>query len=338
MKHLFNKKNILSIILFVLLSSHIVCAGNIIEIDDSMMYQNDFGEIAKDTWVWIDTNNDSIAECYRFDKDGYLAKNYKDRYNKETNGKGQLIENGKVIKKMLSNDEIINGNDTPEGNIIEYIGNIIMQKNNTRIDKWTKKESKIIEYETNGIEETIDGKIIYQKDNTNEVQIIEEEALNNGVIVSNKKTNDSNIEFKNENDIVVGKDFRRFISARSKCTDKVSKVYIFGGTEWRDVLCLNGSGAYVKFLLNKNNYIRFEVANENHGEEMRVTDITLDMYVDGILIDSLDEFADDKPQIVEEYLEEGTKTIELRLNIKSGSKTRKVYIRNGRFKKVKIKD
>ena len=34
----------------------------------------------KDSWIWIDTNNDSIAECYRFDKDGYIAINYEDQY------------------------------------------------------------------------------------------------------------------------------------------------------------------------------------------------------------------------------------------------------------------
>lgn len=44
------------------------------------MYSNDYGEIAKDTWVWIDTNKDSIAECYRFDQNGHLSINYKDKY------------------------------------------------------------------------------------------------------------------------------------------------------------------------------------------------------------------------------------------------------------------
>ena len=326
------------IILIILLSQNIF-AGELIEVDGFAMYRNDYGEIAKDTWVWIDTNSDSIAECYRFDKEGYIVKNYNDRYGRKTNEKGQLVENGKVIKKMLSNDEVINGHNLPSDNIFEFIGNIIMPKNKTKIDKWTKKELEIIEYETNGIEETIDGKVLYAKtDDNEEIDILQDVIPKSGEIYSNVKKTEISDEVKEDKEVVAGKDFRRFISVKNKCIDKVSKAYIYGGIEWKDVLCLNGNGAYVKFLLNKNNYIRFEVANENHGEETRDTDIKLDMYIDGVLVDSIDEFVDDKPQIVSEYLEEGTKTVELKLNIKSGSKTRKVYLKNGRLKKVKIKD
>ncbi len=93
----------------------------------------------------------------------------------------------------------------------------------------------------------------------------------------------------------------------------------------------------VKFTLNGNNYIRFEVAHNNHSKEEKDTDITLDMYVDGKLHDSFDEFVDGEPQVVEEYLE-SVKTVELKVNIKSGSIGRTIYIRNGRLKKVRIKD
>ena len=100
-------------------------AGNLIEVDGFTMYSNDYGEIVKDTWVWIDTDRDSIAECYRFDEDGHLAINYKDRYGKVTNDKGQLIENNEVIRKMLSNGEILNKKDSPSNGIVEFLGNII---------------------------------------------------------------------------------------------------------------------------------------------------------------------------------------------------------------------
>ena len=65
--------------------------------------------------------------------------------------------------------------------------------------------------------------------------------------------------------------------------------------------------------------------------------MTLDFYVDDKLIDSLDEFVDSSPQVYEEYLEDA-KTVELKVNIKSGATGRKVYVRNGRLKKVRIKD
>ena len=117
---------------------------------------------------------------------------------------------------------------------------------------------------------------------------------------------------------------------------KVEETYIYGGSKWRDVLVLNGNGASVKFKLDNNNFMRFEVSHQTHGEETRDTDMTLDVYVDGKLIDSLDEFVDSEPQVVEEYLEDA-KTVELKVNIETGSLGRKMYIRNGRFKKVKTK-
>ena len=324
-------------ILSIFLVTIINYAGNLIEIDGFTMYSNDYGEIVKDTWVWIDTNRNSIAECYRFDVNGHLAINYKDRYGKETNDKGQLIENGEVIKKMLSNGEILKRHESPANGILELIGNIINHKPKYEKDKWTKETYEINVYETNGIEETIDGKVLYAKSDDEEIDILNVEVAESGVIYSSGKASVISDGVSENRDIVAGKDFRKYITSKNKCDEKVTETYIYGGSRWNDVLVLNGNGASVKFKLDKENFIRFEVAHQTHGEETRDTDITLDMFVDGKLIDSFDEFVDSEPQVVEEYLEDA-KTVELKVNIKSGSFGRKVYIRNGRFKKVKIKD
>ena len=323
-------------ILFIIIFINIPFAGTLLEAD-GLMYSNDFGEIAKDTWVWIDMDKDSIAECYRFDEFGHLAINYKDKYGKATNEKGQLVENGEVIQKMLSSGEILNKKDTPANGIIEFIGNIINPKPKYEKDKWTNESVEVKVYETNAIDETIDGMIIYAKRNDDEIDIISGESAERGIIYSNGKASEISDGVEDNRDIVAGKDFRRFISSKNKCTEKVSSVYVYGGINWTDVLSLNGNSASVKFTLNGNNYIRFEVAHNNHGEEEKDTDITLDMYVDGKLQDSFDEFVDNEPQVVEEYLE-NAKTVELKVNITSGSIGRTVYIRNGRLKKVKTKD
>ena len=322
---------------FILIIINISFAGTLLEADGTMMYSNDYGEIAKDTWVWIDTDKDSIAECYRFDKDGQLAINYKDKYGKSTNEKGQLIENGEVIQKMLSSGEILNKKDTPANGILEFIGNIINPKPKYEKDKWTNKEKEVKVYETNAIDETIDGKVIYAKRIDEEIDILNGESAESGIVYANGKSSEISDGVDDNRDIVVGKDFRRFISSKNKCTEKVSSAYIFGGKIWEDVLSLNGNGASVKLTLNDNNYIRFELAHSNHSEEEKDTDITLDMYVDGKLHDSFDEFVDGEPQVVEEYLE-NVKTIELKVNTKSGYIGRTIYIRNGRLKKVKIKE
>ena len=111
---IFDKKAVfIHIIIFSFVIVNVSFAGRLLTVDGVTAYHTDEGEVAKNTWVWVDDNGDSIAECYRFDKDGHLAINYKDRYGKETNNEGQLIENGEVIKKMLSNGEILNKKMTP---------------------------------------------------------------------------------------------------------------------------------------------------------------------------------------------------------------------------------
>lgn len=332
------KLKIMITMLFVILIVYVNYASDLIEIDGHIMYTNDYGEIAKDTWVWIDTNKDSIAECYRFDKEGHLAINYKDRYGKETNDKGQLIENGEVIKKMLSNGEILNKKETPANGLIEFIGNIINPKPKYVKDKWTGKEKEINVHETNGINETIDGKVLYSKyEDYEDIDILNGEIGENGVVYSNINKSEKSENDKEDREIVSGKDFRKFIISKNKCDEKVTETYIYGGSKWEDVLVLNGNGATVKFNLDKNNYIRFEVSHQTHGEETIETNITLDMYVDNVLIDSIDEFVDSEPQIIEEYLEEA-KTVELKVNIKTGARGRKVYIRNGRLKQIRDKN
>lgn len=325
-------------ILLVLLLNYKTSAGKLVEVDGFTMYSNDYGEVVKDSWVWIDANSDSIAECYRFDKDGHLAIDYKDRYGKVTNDKGQLIENGEVIKKMLSNGEILNKKDSPANGILEFFGNIIKPKPKYEKDKWTGKTYEVDVYETNGIEETIDGKVLYAKsDDYEEIDILNGAVAESGVIYSSGKSSEISDNVKDDREIIAGKDFRKFITSKNKCDEKVTETYIYGGNKWNDVLVLNGNGASVKFKLDKNNYMRFEIAHQTHGIDTRDTDITLDLYVDNVLIDNIDEFVDSEPQVVEEYLEDA-KTVELKVNIKAGSFGRKVYIRNGRFRKVKIKN
>ena len=339
MEYFVSFKNIksifLHIIILVFILNYKISAGSLVEVDGFTMYMNDYGEIAKDTWVWIDTDKDSIAECFRFDKDGHLAIYYKDRYGRETNKLGQLVEDGIVIKKMLSSGEILNKRETPASGILEFLGNIINKKSKNEKDKWAGKEIGININETNGIEEAIDGEVIYVKNDNDDIDILNGETAENGVIYSNGKPSEISDGVEIDEEYIAGKDFRKFIIDKYKCTEKVNGVYIYGGEIWDDALVLSGNGAYVKFKLDKENYIRFEIINEKHNDETIDTDMVLDIYVDNKLIDSYDEFVDNKPQIYEEYLDEA-KTLELRLNIKKGAKNRKVYIKNGRFKKVKM--
>lgn len=335
----FSKKMVylfITIIIVLELFSISSFAGQLLTNSNVTNCQIDDETVARNTWLWIDDNSDSIAECYRFDENGNLAINYKDRYGKETNEKGQLIEDGIVVKKYLSSGLIVAKNSTPanyvSGNEIETIDpNLIVVK-----DKWTGKEKNVIVHETNSILETIDGEVISNRARE-EVDILNGETAENGVIYVGERPSRIEDNVKIESEIIPGKDLRKYIKSKTKCKEKEIEVYIYGGKRWNDVIVLSGDGASLKIDLKDNNYIYFEVAHQNHREDAESAEMKLDMYVDGKWYSSYDEFVDGEPEIVEEIIDNG-KEIEVKVNIANGAKGRKVYIRNGRLKKINIKE
>ena len=101
---------------------------------------------------------------------------------------------------------------------------------------------------------------------------------------------------------------------------------------------LRGNGASIKIDTKNFNYMYFEVAEENHVVDKENDEIlSLDVYIDGELYESLDEFVESEPQI-EEVEELDGKVVELKLKISGKNKSRRVYIRNGRLKKIREKD
>ena len=324
-------------ITFLLILSLIprVYAGGLFYENGYAMYKNDYGEIAKDTWVWIDTNRDSIAECYRFDSYGHIVANYVDKYGRETNEYGQYIKNGKIIQKMLSNDKIINQFSPSNDSVISSQSVIFSFKPKTRIDKITGRNIEIFDQETIGTTDVNDDNVVYMKSFYNEITDLApaETEPDSIIYVRGDKENVNN----DNGEILLGKDIRKFISAKHKCAEEVPEVYIYGGDTWKDVLSLNGNGAAIKILLGKNNHIRFEVAHQSHAESDEDTEMGLEMYVDGVLFDTFDDFVDGVPQIVEEEFD-SAKAVELKLNIAKGALDRRVYIRNGRLRKNKIDD
>ena len=82
----------------------------------------------------------------------------------------------------------------------------------------------------------------------------------------------------------------------------------------------------------------FEVAEENHAVDNENDEfVSLDVYIDGELYETLEEFNGSEPQI-KEIEELDGKVLELNVRIDGKNKYRKVYIRNGRLKKTREKD
>lgn len=328
-----------SIIVLVLILVEITYAGSLIEIDGFTMYKNDQGEIAKDTWVWIDANNDSIAECYRFDKDGHLAKNYTHYDGKKTNDKGQYIEDGIVVKKMLFTGRLLTDSELFIGPRLEdknhYIkDNIILdanleRKKKLKLDRGFKELEETIEND-----ETIDGQVINSVIGSYEpLSYIEPES---GVIYSKETRTD--VIVGKDGQIIPGINATKFISSSYRFSKEVKDVNIYNGEVWDTCMEMQGNKSRVKFLLNKYNYIYFEISNEIHINGYNVdTDMALSIYADNKLLEEIDDFYNGEPQIVELDLD-NAKTLELRLNVKSGNLLERVYIHNARLRKIKDED
>jgi len=53
------------------------------------------------TWQWIDGNNDGIAECYYFDRAGYMLANTSTPDGYQVNASGAWVQNGAVQTKNV---------------------------------------------------------------------------------------------------------------------------------------------------------------------------------------------------------------------------------------------
>ena len=64
-------------------------------------YDNGDGTWPAAEWVWIDSDNDGIAECYYFDEDGWLLTSREAPDHYVTNEDGQWTLAGEVQHKAV---------------------------------------------------------------------------------------------------------------------------------------------------------------------------------------------------------------------------------------------
>ena len=334
---MFNKYKLIilikiTIVIYIVYLIHINYAGAIMKENGHLMYKTSKGEYAKNCWVWLDTNGDSVKECYRFDENGHIAKNYKGHDSRMTNDKGQLVENGFVMYKLASG-VIKKGDGTPYVEAKVSTGSII---NNTG--------SKVLD-SLPFVVEGRNGDTILTKRLKDEVVIPIEENVStlSNIIYSNGgggaiSTINSDVNDKTNKKIVAGKNIKNYITSKNNAKTDVEKVIIFGNDIWEDVIELRGNNSSIKVNIKNFNYMYFEVAEENHAVDNENDElVSLDIYIDGELYETLDEFNGSEPQI-EEIEELDGKVLELKVRIDGKNKYRKVYIRNGRIKKIREKD
>ena len=334
-------------------------AGIVHDAFGDIQYVNDKGVYAINCWRWIDMNGDGICECYRFDEYGYIKKNYTSRDGKKTNEEGQLIENGRVVQiykntgKLVYQDpelqgqqdqyEIIRSTDSVTGSVsfIEVVKERRLIGRGAE-EKVKKQEGK------NGLGELKSGpEFLYEGPgdkgflSKGKIDRSPKFIATRGQTITTIKLEEDDpkyIEGTTSFVRLLGRDMRKFdVLSSKKYTEKMENVNIWGGEVWEDVFCLAGNGAYVKFDLDKYNYMRVEVAHQTHGESTADTDCRVELYVDNNLITFFDEFNDDEPEIIEEWFDEGEKSITLKAVIEGDAPGRKIYFRNGRFRKIREK-
>ena len=64
-------------------------------------FDNGNGTYPASTWQWIDGNNDGIAECYYFDRAGYMLANTSTPDGYQVNASGAWVQNGAFQTRNL---------------------------------------------------------------------------------------------------------------------------------------------------------------------------------------------------------------------------------------------
>lgn len=105
-------------------------------------YQNDNGTWPFSTWQWIDGNNDGKAECYYFDKNGYMLSNTITPDGYLVNSDGAWVENGvvQIQNVSLAPTDSSNTTDTETDDITE-------SDNITETEQYAKKVFEIVNQE-----------------------------------------------------------------------------------------------------------------------------------------------------------------------------------------------
>lgn len=77
-------------------------AGQWQQDDIGWWWQNDDGSYLADCWQWLDGNNDGIAECYYFDKNGYMLSDTVSPDGYVLNSDGAIVINGVVQTRNVA--------------------------------------------------------------------------------------------------------------------------------------------------------------------------------------------------------------------------------------------
>ena len=349
------------IIVFLMVNTMDGFSGIIYNAVGDLQYVSDKGMFAVNCWRWLDIDGNGICECYRFDEQGYLARNFKSKDGKRTNSEGQWVDDGKVVRIYKSTGKPVYLDPGLEGQQDEYeivystdsVTGLVTTQSVVKERRLISKDAeKKVEKQANknslgefrqGPQYVYEGageKGFLTKGNIDKSPKF---TATRGQVITTIKLDEDEPKYidaaSGSITRVLGRDMRKFeVLGSKKYTEKMENVNIWGGETWDDVFCLAGNGAFVKYDLKGYNYMRVEVAHQTHGESTADTDCRVELYINNTLITYFDEFNDDKPEVIEEWFDDGDKNITLKAVITGDAPGRKIYFKNGRFRKIKDKE
>ena len=326
------KNKLIAFIIVALLANESVFAGQFITDGVVSRYIDDSGKFVTG-WRWIDTNNDGICECYRFNDEGILATKSKVK-GKEVNAEGKWVIDGVVqqIYRATGRPLYSTNRDFGAKDTNKYI-DFGTESNATKRINATKKDIKALmeldaRKDSEARKKNLNGPVgTFEEPDVGYVLSKSVKSIRKKVPIATKSewlliddaTKEDAIRYLSASEsIVAGRDMRNFLSASNKYTKSANNVKIYGGGVWNDVIILQGNGAYA-----------------THGESTADTYCAIELYLNGKSITTYDDFCDGEPELIEEYLDEGEKNIELRAIVTGDAPGRKIYIRNARFRQIK---
>lgn len=322
-------------------------------------YIDNNGDRVTKQWRWIDTENDGFLECYRFDENGYLVTNQTINGNMKVNSYGQwydelgtvIIFSGSKKRFILNNNnqlrvevpkprristmsEATPSNLNPE-NVIDTTNKKLVkgESENSRFNAVgpTGQAPKKASASAPSLRIISKGTNLLKKMRTVPTAKYENKGPIDTVAMQEEK------DILEMGGLKPGKNLSNFVNVSTKFTKEVASTKIFGGSTWKNCMLLSGNEAYVKFDVKGYNYLTVEVAEQSHVvSDDNETYTYLEVFEDGESVATYDGFNDSDPETIEIYFDENeTKTIAFKLFVSGTYTTRKVYMRNGRLRRIK---
>lgn len=322
-------------------------------------YLDDLGNRVLKQWRWIDDDGNGIAECFRFNEFGYVVTNQTFPGGLKVNDIGQLYDDQGIVyvfyqskkrffpnaddsvrvelpkpKNISTRSEATPSNLNPE-NIIDSTNKKLIKGvaagDTTNLVGPKGQAPKKASESAPSLRIISKGTNLLKKMKTVPTAKYE----NKGFIDTIAMAEERDIEAMGG--IQPGKNLSNFVTVGTKFTKEVASTKIFGGSTWKHCMLLSGNEAYVKFDVKGYNYLTVEVAEQSHVvSDDNETYTYIEVFEDGESIATYDGFNDSDPETIEIYFDENeTKTIAFKLFVSGTYTTRKVYLRNGRLRKIR---